>query len=143
MTFLTRIISSVRIILLPALQIEMTADMRHKVASFNFRKNLQNFFSLNPLLTFLIIYLQVYKNEHEYYYIDVFDVNKSNWMRYVSPAYDVSQQNLVACQVKGELYFYTFKPILPNQELQVWYCKEYANRLQATIEIENGIRKYI
>lgn len=88
------------------------------------------------------IFLQVYKNENEYYYIDIYHETKSNWMRYVQPAFDVSEQNLVACQVKGEIYFYTFKPILPNQELKVWYCKEYAKRLQATIEVENGIRKH-
>ncbi|KFM78153.1 PR domain zinc finger protein 1, partial [Stegodyphus mimosarum] len=86
---------------------------------------------------------RVYKNGHEYYYVDGFDVNKSNWMRYVSPAYQLSEQNLVACQVKEEIYFYTFKPILPNQELLVWYCKEYAMRLQAAIEIDNGIRNQL
>lgn len=93
-------------------------------------------------LTVSLISLQVYKSDHEYYYVDGFDVNKSNWMRYVSPAYHLSSQNLVACQINEEIFFYTFKPILPNEELQVWYCKEYASRLQATIEIENGIRKY-
>lgn len=27
------------------------------------------------------------------------------------------------------IYFYTIKPILPNQELLVWYCREFAERL--------------
>lgn len=27
------------------------------------------------------------------------------------------------------IYFYTIRPILPNQELLVWYCREFAQRL--------------
>ncbi|KAG8176978.1 hypothetical protein JTE90_024798 [Oedothorax gibbosus] len=83
---------------------------------------------------------RIYKNEKEFYYLDGFDVKKSNWMRHVSPAFQASKQNLVACQVKGDIYFYTVKPIPPNNELLVWYCREYAQRMQAEIEICNGIR---
>ncbi|XP_054716949.1 PR domain zinc finger protein 1-like [Uloborus diversus] len=86
---------------------------------------------------------RVYKSEHEFIYVDCFDVNRSNWMRHVSPAYRLSEQNVVACQVNDEIYFYTFKPILPNQELLVWYCKEYAERLQAHIKVDNGIRNQL
>ena len=107
----------------------------------------------------------MYKNNELFYYIDGYDVQKSNWMRYVNPAYSSESQNLIACQYKvkqfrgvrpregacisnrsgimsGEklivvallvfqmnIYFYTIKPILPNQELLVWYCREFAERL--------------
>ena len=50
-------------------------------------------------------------------------------MRYVNPAYSSESQNLIACQYKMNIYFYTIKPILPNQELLVWYCREFAERL--------------
>ncbi|KAF8774490.1 PR domain zinc finger protein 1-like isoform X1 [Argiope bruennichi] len=83
---------------------------------------------------------RVYKNEGEYYYIDGYDVKRANWMRYVNPAFRVSEQNLIACQVDGAIYFYTTKSIQPNQELLVWYCKGYAQRMQAEVEINNGIR---
>lgn len=86
--------------------------------------------------------MQIYKNEKEYYYLDGFDVKRSNWMRHVSPAFQASRQNLVACQVKGDIYFYTVRAIPPNSELLVWYCREYAQRMQAEIEIRNGVRKY-
>ncbi|KAL0266877.1 UNVERIFIED_CONTAM: hypothetical protein PYX00_009306 [Menopon gallinae] len=72
---------------------------------------------------------QVYKENELFYYIDGYDVAKSNWMRYVNPAYSSESQNLIACQYKMCIYFYTIKPILPNQELLVWYCKEFAERL--------------
>ncbi|XP_015518943.1 PR domain zinc finger protein 1 [Neodiprion lecontei] len=72
---------------------------------------------------------RVYKNNELFYYIDGYDVQKSNWMRYVNPAYSSESQNLIACQYKTNIYFYTIKPILPNQELLVWYCREFAERL--------------
>ncbi|RWS17893.1 PR domain zinc finger protein 1-like protein [Dinothrombium tinctorium] len=73
---------------------------------------------------------RVYTNGNDdYHYIDGYEVSKANWMRYVNPAYSSESQNLVACQVRQQIYFYTIKPILPNQELLVWYCKEFAERL--------------
>ncbi|KAF6212200.1 hypothetical protein GE061_012721 [Apolygus lucorum] len=72
---------------------------------------------------------KVYKENQLFYYIDGYDVSKSNWMRYVNPAYSSESQNLIACQYKMSIYFYTIRPILPNQELLVWYCREFAERL--------------
>ena len=71
----------------------------------------------------------MYNNSEVFYYIDGYDTAKANWMRYVNPAYSSESQNLIACQYKMNIYFYTTKPILPNQELLVWYCKEFAERL--------------
>lgn len=50
-------------------------------------------------------------------------------MRYVSPAYSSAKQNLVACQLRGKIYFYTLRAVMPGQELLVWYCREFAQRL--------------
>ncbi|KAJ1528620.1 hypothetical protein ONE63_007019 [Megalurothrips usitatus] len=57
---------------------------------------------------------KIYKEDELFYYIDGYDVNKSNWMRFVNPAYSSASQNLIACQYK---------------ELLVWYCREFAQRL--------------
>ena len=73
--------------------------------------------------------LQVYHDEDLYHYVDGCDVDKSNWMRHVNPANSLKQQNLVACQVKLSIFFYTIKSIPPNTELLVWYCREFAQRL--------------
>ncbi|XP_064488240.1 PR domain zinc finger protein 1-like isoform X2 [Ornithodoros turicata] len=72
---------------------------------------------------------RVYDGPDSFHYVDGCDVSKANWMRYVNPAYSSETQNLVACQVKEAIYFYTIKPIYPNQELLVWYCREFAERL--------------
>lgn len=74
------------------------------------------------------------------HYIDGFDAERSNWMRYVNPASSSSDQNLVACQYKTDIYFYTVRPIQKGQELLVWYCREFAQRLERPVagESENG-----
>ena len=69
------------------------------------------------------------KEQDDFYYIDGFDVDKANWMRYVNAAFSAESQNLVACQIGKSIYFYTIKHILPHQELLVWYCREFAMRL--------------
>uniref|UniRef100_A0A673AE39 PR domain zinc finger protein 1 n=1 Tax=Sphaeramia orbicularis TaxID=375764 RepID=A0A673AE39_9TELE len=62
-------------------------------------------------------------------FIDGYDVNRSNWMRYVNPARSLAEQNLVACQNGRDIYFYTIRPVEPKQELLVWYSQEFAQRL--------------
>ena len=71
----------------------------------------------------------MYHNEELYHYVDGYDMDKSNWMRHVNPANSLRQQNLVACQVKLAIFFYTVKAVAPNTELLVWYCREFAIRL--------------
>lgn len=62
-------------------------------------------------------------------------------MRYVNPAYSSESQNLIACQYKMNIYFYTIKPILPNQELLVWYCREFAERLNYPLTGEQMLQR--
>lgn len=61
--------------------------------------------------------------------MDGLDEEKSNWMRYVNPAHSQQEQNLAACQNGMNIYFYTVKAIPADQELLVWYCPEFARRL--------------
>jgi hypothetical protein len=47
--------------------------------------------------------------------------------------------------LQTNIYFYTTKPILPDQELLVWYCREFAERLNYPLSGEQmlqRIRKY-
>ncbi|MGH0152581.1 UNVERIFIED_CONTAM: hypothetical protein FKN15_063570 [Acipenser sinensis] len=72
---------------------------------------------------------RIYSNGEFHHFIDGFNEEKSNWMRYVNPAHSQQEQNLAACQNGMNIYFYTVKPIPANQELLVWYCPEFAERL--------------
>ncbi|XP_053140620.1 PR domain zinc finger protein 1 isoform X2 [Hemicordylus capensis] len=72
---------------------------------------------------------RIYSGDEFLHFIDGFNEEKSNWMRYVNPAHSVQEQNLAACQNGMNIYFYTIKPIPANQELLVWYCRDFADRL--------------
>ncbi|EJW84392.1 zinc finger protein [Wuchereria bancrofti] len=61
--------------------------------------------------------------------LDVSENRKSNWMKFVNRARTKETQNLVACQVESEIYFYSVKPIKPNTELLYWYSQDYAQRI--------------
>ena len=50
-------------------------------------------------------------------------------MRYVNCACNEAEQNLVAYQYCGQIYYRSFKTISPGQELLVFYGEEYASEL--------------
>ncbi|CDQ68385.1 unnamed protein product [Oncorhynchus mykiss] len=72
---------------------------------------------------------EIYNGRQLYHFIDGYDLQRSNWMRYVNPAHSLSEQNLVACQNGRDVYFYTSRPVEPKQELLVWYSQDFAQRL--------------
>ncbi|XP_034655399.1 uncharacterized protein LOC117893085 isoform X2 [Drosophila subobscura] len=82
--------------------------------------------------------IKIFKDD-DYYYLDGSDRSQSNWMRYVASAYSLSVMNLVACQHQENIYFYTTRDILPNEELMVWYCKDFASRLGYDVDPERTI----
>ncbi|EDW73001.2 uncharacterized protein Dwil_GK17303, partial [Drosophila willistoni] len=81
---------------------------------------------------------RIFKDD-DYYYLDGSDRSQSNWMRYVASAYSLSVMNLVACQHMENIYFYTTRDIMPNEELMVWYCKDFASRLGYDVDPERTI----
>ena len=62
--------------------------------------------------------------------IDTTSPIKSNWLKAVRMAKNKAEQNMVACQIDNEIFFYTIKSIVPNSELLFWYSKEYAQKIQ-------------
>lgn len=63
------------------------------------------------------------------FYVDCKDAARSNWMRYVQPSMPEGSQNLVAYQSGNAIFFLTIRHVNPNEELCVWYCKEFAQRM--------------
>lgn len=76
---------------------------------------------------------RIYNGQKFVHYIDGFNKKRSNWMQYVSPAGASAEQNIVACQYKTDIFFYTTKAVEPGQELFVWYCTEFAKRLEKPV----------
>ncbi|XP_072918409.1 histone-lysine N-methyltransferase PRDM7-like [Hemitrygon akajei] len=72
------------------------------------------------------------KANNDLEYIDAQDESKSNWMRFVNCARKEEEQNLVAFQHCGNIYYRTCKPVPPDCELLVWYGDDYAKELGIT-----------
>uniref|UniRef100_A0A1I8PK23 PR domain zinc finger protein 1 n=1 Tax=Stomoxys calcitrans TaxID=35570 RepID=A0A1I8PK23_STOCA len=81
---------------------------------------------------------RIFKDD-DYYYLDGSDRSQANWMRYVASAYSLDTMNLVACQHQENIYFYTTRDIMPNEELMVWYCKDFAKRLGYDVDPERTL----
>ena len=62
-------------------------------------------------------------------YIDGIDSEHSNWMRYINSPRCREEQNLVAFQYNGSVYYRVFQPVEADGELLVWYGTEYGREL--------------
>lgn len=94
----------------------------------------------SSLHVFLSLFIQIYSGGHLHHFIDGYDVQRSNWMRFANPARSRAEQNLVACQNGQEIFFYTIRPVEPKQELLVWYSPEFSQRLCGQQEQPDGLK---
>ncbi|KAF4081650.1 hypothetical protein AMELA_G00163510 [Ameiurus melas] len=62
-------------------------------------------------------------------YIDAKREMHSNWMRYVNCARNGKEQNLVAFQYRGGIFYRCCQPIKTGQELLMWYEDDYGKNL--------------
>ncbi|KAB0338180.1 hypothetical protein FD754_024764 [Muntiacus muntjak] len=69
------------------------------------------------------------KGRNCYEYVDGKDTSWANWMRYVNCARDDEEQNLVAFQYHGQIFYRTCQVVRPGCELLVWYGDEYGQDL--------------
>ncbi|KAB0355601.1 hypothetical protein FD755_021542 [Muntiacus reevesi] len=69
------------------------------------------------------------KGRNCYEYVDGKDTSWANWMRYVNCARDDEEQNLVAFQYHGQIFYRTCRVVRPGCELLVWYGDEYGQDL--------------
>lgn len=77
---------------------------------------------------------QVKREGTKSYYIDGRDPCSSNWLRFINCARNEEEQNMVAFQYHGEIYYRSFKAIYPGNELMVWYGEEYAQELGISVQ---------
>ncbi|CAG2230906.1 PRDM7_9 [Mytilus edulis] len=72
---------------------------------------------------------QIHTDGTNSHYIDANNKIKSNWMRYVNCARNEDEQNLIAYQYKGQIFYRSFKDIVQGTELLVWYGQDYGKDL--------------
>ncbi|KAK3596783.1 hypothetical protein CHS0354_038785 [Potamilus streckersoni] len=80
--------------------------------------------------------LKVFRDEGYVESLDFSDEDKCNWMMFVRPARTFKEQNLIATQQEGKLFFITTKPIPSNTELKVWYAADYAKQMNKPLLLE-------
>ena len=73
--------------------------------------------------------LQIRHNGVHPYLIDGHDLSHSNWMRFINCAQREDEQNVLAYQYHGNIYYRTVKTIRSESELLVWYEENYAKEL--------------
>ncbi|CAB4013746.1 histone-lysine N-methyltransferase PRDM9-like [Paramuricea clavata] len=61
--------------------------------------------------------------------IDGKESSQSNWLRFVNCARSEEEQNLVAYQYRGDIFYRVYKEIVAGGELLVWYGDEYGEEL--------------
>lgn len=88
-----------------------------------------NHLPCNHQLVHLFFLLQIVKDGKFSHFVDGHNESQSNWMRFVNCSRCEDEQNLVAYQFRGEMYYRTYKSIKPGQELLVWYGESYAKDL--------------
>ncbi|VDD94794.1 unnamed protein product [Enterobius vermicularis] len=62
-------------------------------------------------------------------YVDGSNRYYANWMRFINSSRFESEQNLIAFQYNGSVYYRVFRPINEGDELLVWYGKKYGESL--------------
>ncbi|XP_066208418.1 histone-lysine N-methyltransferase PRDM9-like [Saccopteryx leptura] len=72
---------------------------------------------------------QITKGRNCHEYVDGKDESWANWMRYVNCARDDEEQNLVAFQYHGQIFYRTCRVIRPDCELLVRHDDEYGQKL--------------
>ncbi|XP_071094523.1 histone-lysine N-methyltransferase PRDM9-like [Haliotis cracherodii] len=70
------------------------------------------------------------------HFVDAANVETANWMRFVNCARTEDEQNVTAYQFEGNIYYRSYKPILPGDELLVWYGQDYARDLGIRREVK-------
>ncbi|CAD7691954.1 unnamed protein product [Nyctereutes procyonoides] len=62
--------------------------------------------------------------------------NAGNWMSFVNCAHFPKEQNLVAVQCQGQIFYESCKEICQNQELLVWYGDCYEKFLDIPVSLQ-------
>ncbi|XP_062580416.1 PR domain zinc finger protein 4-like [Saccostrea cucullata] len=64
--------------------------------------------------------------DNDCHYITTDDEEQSNWLRFIRPAQNIVEQNLVVHQVGRSLFFFAKRDIREGEELLYWFSKEYS-----------------
>ena len=67
-------------------------------------------------------------------YINGKDEEHANWMRFVNCSRVEQEQNMIALQFHGKIWYRTYKDVEAGVELLVWYGEQYAKELGIALQ---------
>lgn len=73
--------------------------------------------------------LKVFEKDGSFVFMDANDEKDCNWMCLVAMASTEEELNLIAYQMKQDIYFSAVKAITPGKELRVWYAPHYGKKM--------------
>ena len=73
--------------------------------------------------------MQVYRGDRVVHYIDGWNIQTSNWLRFINCANVASQVNVRMNACDGKVYYVTTRDLYPWQELLIYYGDVYAETL--------------
>ncbi|CAI2341673.1 unnamed protein product [Caenorhabditis sp. 36 PRJEB53466] len=77
-------------------------------------------------------YAWLIKCREKKFYIDGSHPERSNWLRFINSPRHEDEQNMVAFQTNGKIFYRVIKPIRINEELLVWYGNSYGGEFVAS-----------
>ncbi|XP_066265556.1 PR domain zinc finger protein 4-like [Branchiostoma lanceolatum] len=83
---------------------------------------------------------QIFRDERSSHFIDARDENEANWMMFVKRARTSLEQNLVAHQCGGDIFFTSSKDIAEGEELLMWFAGNYAKLTGVTSKPEQSYK---
>ena len=72
-------------------------------------------------------------------YINGKDEEHANWMRYINCSRVEHEQNMVAMQFHGKIWYHAYKDIEVGVELLVWYGEDYAKELGIALQDDGNV----
>ncbi|CAH1250998.1 PRDM4 [Branchiostoma lanceolatum] len=83
---------------------------------------------------------EIFRDERSSHFIDARDENEANWMMFVKRARTSLEQNLVAHQCGGDIFFTSSKDIAEGEELLMWFAGNYAKLTGVTSKPEQSYK---
>ena len=71
-------------------------------------------------------------------YINGKDEEHANWMRFVNCSRVEQEQNMIALQFHGKIWYRTYKDVEVGVELLVWYGEPYAKELGIHVSVDQA-----
>ncbi|GJQ84102.1 hypothetical protein Trydic_g12077 [Trypoxylus dichotomus] len=134
------ILSKARLTLPSVLRVEKMSEGSNTIVATEIIKRGTRFgpfdakrlFTLSPEIIFP---LKIFTSNDYFseYYLDTSNEHECNWMMFVAPAQNLTEQNLICYQDNLKIFFMSIRDIAVGEFLKVWYSPFYARKMNKEV----------